>query len=275
LDLRSWYRRESGGTIVFRAWNLDRTGLVTHGFTCRQGGASAEPFDTLNLGLHVGDEKPSVIENRRRTAHALHLAPESITTAEQIHGNQVALVTEQDAGRGRNDYAEAIPGADALITNVPGPVLMLFFADCVPVFILDPKTRAIALAHAGWKGTALRIGAETIRAMSEHFGTDPSDCLVAIGPAIGRCCYDVSADVAIKVREAVDDDRVIARANQDQWRLDLKLANWATLRAAGVHENNIAISHHCTACDPEHFFSYRRDGETGRMAAVMSLLPKD
>ncbi len=273
MDLKSWYKLKTGNTTILKAWNLERAGLVAHCFSTRVGGSSESPFDTMNLGLHVGDDPATVVENRCRLVQAAKLDPLGITTAEQVHGCSVAIISAADAGRGAAACAESIPAVDALITNVPGPVLTLFFADCVPVYLLDPVHRAIGLAHAGWKGTALKVAAETLQAMTNHFGTSPTDCLAAIGPAIGRCCYDVSADVAIRVREASGDDRVIARANQDTWRLDLKLANWATLRASGIPEENIAVSHHCTACHPHEFFSYRRDGKTGRMAAVLSLLP--
>lgn len=223
------------------------------------------------MALHVGDDAASVLENRRRLCSSLKLDPAAIVCAEQVHRSEVAVVKAEDASRGATKFEDSIPNTDALITNAPGPVLSLFFADCVPVFILDPIRKAIGLAHAGWKGTALSIALKTVEAMQQEFGTNPSECLAAIGPSIGRCCYDVSPDVAEAVFTAAGDDRIIARACQDKMRLDLKLANWFILRKSGIPEANIAVSELCTACEAEDFFSYRRDGSTGRMAAVMAL----
>lgn len=271
MDLKSWYYSDTGDVSIYKAWNLERTGLVTHCFSTRRGGVSASPRDSLNLALHVDDDRACVLENRRILMNALQADPAMLTAAEQVHGCKVSVVTESDAGRGASSFEDAVPGVDALITNVPGPVLSLFYADCVPVYILDPVNRAIGLAHAGWRGTAARVASGTLQAMTQQFGTEPDKCLAAIGPSIGRCCYDVSFDVAMNVKEAVDDERVIARACHEQWRLDLKMANWVTLRRAGVKEKNIAVSDLCTVCRPEDFFSYRRDGQTGRMAAIMEL----
>ena len=266
MDVKSWYRTDSGEISVYKAWNLERTGLVTHGFSTRRGGVSGPPYDTLNTAFHVDDDLDHVIENRRRLMLASNM-----TCAEQIHGNSIAVITTESIGRCAVRFNDSMPGVDALITNAPGPVLSLFYADCVPVLILDPINKAIGLAHAGWKGTALAIASETVLAMQREFGSNPSDCLAAIGPAIGRCCYDVSFDVANKVISAAGDDRVLAKASQDHMRLDLKLANRFILRKAGILEQNIAISGLCTACDADDFFSYRRDGKTGRMCAFMAL----
>lgn len=271
MDLKSWFRCQSENTVVYKAWNLERTGLVAHCFTTRVGGNSETPYDSLNLGLHVEDDYTHVVENRAIIAGSLAVDPAAITTAEQVHGNEVGYVVAVDAGLGAFDWSESVPEVDALITNAVGPVLTLFYADCVPVYLVDPANKAIGLAHAGWKGTLGLVAAETLREMTTRFNTDPSTCLAAIGPAIGRCCYDVSPDVGMKVQNAVGDDRVIARAHQDQWRLDLKLANWITLRTAGVPEENIAVAEQCTACSHHDFFSYRRDGRTGRMAAILTL----
>lgn len=243
---------------------------MTHCFAARHGGVSASPCDSLNLALHVKDEHDSVLENRRKLASSMGLAPLKITTAEQIHSNSVAIIRASDAGSGAESFTDSICDTDALITNVKSIPLTLFFADCVPVFILDPVNQAIGLAHAGWKGTALKIASETLIAMKQAFKTDPDHCLAAIGPSIGRCCYDVSEEVSDRVVSAAQDIRVAARIHTDHSRLDLKMANWAILRAAGVQEKNIAISPLCTACESD-FFSYRRDGTTGRMAAVIAL----
>ncbi len=271
LDVKSWYRAVIGNTVIHKAWNLDRTGLVSHCFTTRTGGVSSPPHNSLNLALHVDDSPDNVISNRRLIFNSLGLSQKDMVCAEQVHGSSVAVVKADDVGRGADSFQSSIPGVDALITNEPGPVLALFYADCVPVFIVDPVNCAIGLAHAGWKGTALGVAGEAISKMREIYGSDPAECIAAIGPSIGRCCYNVSADVAEKVLAAAGDDRIAARVHHERITLDLKLANWFILRNCGLKEANIALSSLCTACEAEDFFSYRRDGATGRMAAILTI----
>jgi len=271
MDLRSWYRWEAGGLAFYKAWNLEVSGIVTHAFTTRIGGVSDPPFDTLNLGLHVGDAPESVIENRRRCCEALELDAGKLTTVEQVHNAEVAVVRPDHVGAGARDFGAAIRGADAMITNQPGVPLATFYADCVPVFILDPVNKAIGLAHAGWKGTAANVVARTLEAMSRAYGSRPADCMAAIGPAIGRCCYEVGSKVANALWKICGDDRCIVRGPADSLRVDLPLANSRLLRAAGVPEERIAFCPLCTHCNTTDFFSYRRDGQTGRMAAVIAL----
>ena len=203
----------------------------------------------------------------------LDLDISSVICAEQVHSNRVAVVTSDDMGLGSLDFAESVANVDSLITNVPGPVLTLFFADCVPVFLLDPVHRAIGLAHAGWKGTIAGVVRNTLKAMAREFDTCTGDCLAAIGPSICRSCYEVSDDVAKAIRDFACDDRVIAHASRISPYADIKMANWIALQQCGVPASNIAVSPHCTACSDEYFFSYRRDGKTGRMAAIMTLRP--
>jgi polyphenol oxidase len=271
MDIRSWHKWRSGDLTFYKAWNLEQTDLVTHGYTTRLGGASPAPFDSLNLGLHVDDELELVLENRDRCTKALGLQLAALTTAEQVHGAGVVMVGQKDAGAGATDFSTTIPGADALITNVANIPLGLFFADCVPVFIVDPVNKAIGLAHAGWKGTAANIVTETLSAMTREFGTKPEGCQTAIGPAIGRCCYEVGLDVAGAIWKVCLDQRVLARGSSSKFKVDLQIANWTLLRTAGVPEENIAVCLRCTCCHQSEFFSYRRDGQTGRMAAIMAL----
>lgn len=271
MDLRSWYRWEADGLTFYKSWSLEQTGLVTHGFSARAGGVSEPPFESLNLGLHVGDKPEAVIENRRRCLLALSLEPEGLTTVEQVHGARVAVVGPSEVGAGAFDSGLALAGADAMVTNLPGVPLGAFYADCVPVFILDPVNKAIGLAHAGWKGTAAGVVASTLKAMTETYGSSPKDCFAAIGPAIGRCCYDVGRDTADAVWKACSDLRPLVRWSDDRWKVDLQLANWLILIGSGVPESSIGLCLRCASCHQEEFFSYRRDGPTGRMAAILAL----
>ena len=249
------------------------TGLVSHGFTTRHGGVSSSPYDTLNLAFHVGDQQADVVENRKRVAAALDFAPEKLVTAEQVHGDRIMSVTAEHAGRGAADYATAITATDALITNVPGIPLATFYADCVPVMILDPVQRAIGLAHAGWKGTVQKIAQKTVCRMSEIFGTQPADCLVGIAPSIGPCCYEVDERVYGEFSRAfTGGDGFLQPKEMGRWQLDLWAANLDQLLETGVRQENVVISRICTNCNRNQLFSYRGDsGQTGRMGAFMML----
>lgn len=245
--------------------------LVKHGISTRTGGISDQPFTSLNLGLHTGDEADKVRENRRLFACAVGVEPSHVTTAEQVHGDKVFVVRREHAGCGAEEYSQSIKGVDALITNVPGVPLMLFFADCVPVLIVDPKRRAIALSHAGWKGTVAAIAEKTVMAMASEYGTNPADCIAGIGPSIGQCCYEVDEAVINKLKIFPYWQDLITPKGM-HWQLNLWEANRRQLLDAGLASDNVAVSAVCTSCNTDLFFSYRAEkGSTGRIGAVISL----
>ncbi len=246
--------------------------VVKHGISTRFGGVSSPPFKSLNLALHTGDEDQKVIENRQIFCKSMGIEADHLVTAQQTHEDQVVLVTKDQRGRGAKKYDEAFSHTDALITNVPGVPLMLFFADCVPVLIVDPVHKAIGLAHAGWKGTVAHIGQRTLLAMQTHFGTKPEDCLVGIAPSIGPCCYEVNDVVIQELGKQFSNWEQFVQPSGDKWKLDLWQANCFQLEEIGVVPSNIVVSKVCTACNHELFFSYRSDqGSTGRIGAVMAL----
>ena len=245
---------------------------VKHGVSSRLGGTSSQSFTSLNLGLHTGDEDAQVIANRQLFCQGVGVVAEDIVTAEQIHTDTVVLVTKEHIGKGAKKYGEAIRATDALITNVSDIPLMLFFADCVPVLIVDPVQRAIGVAHAGWKGTIDKIAQKTVLAMQTHFGTNPQQCLVAIAPSIGPCCYEVDDVVINRLKGQFENWEQLARSNGQKWHLDLWQANCRQLEQIGVQGRNIVVSKVCTACNNQLFFSYRAEnGCTGRMGAVIVL----
>ena len=169
--------------------------MVRHAFSTRLGGASKGYFSTMNFSLTRGDNRDDVLENYRKMARILGADVSKMVLSHQTHTTNIRLVTEADAGKGiwrERDYENI----DGLITNVPGLTLVTFFADCVPLYFVDPVHRAIGLSHSGWKGTVHRMGQKTIEAMGEAFGTKPEDLCVCIGPSICRDCYEVSEDVA-------------------------------------------------------------------------------
>ncbi|MBP2660768.1 MAG: hypothetical protein H6Q69_3800 [Firmicutes bacterium] len=247
---------------------------IKHGISSRFGGISKPPFHSLNVALHTGDCDESVIINRQLFCQGIGINSEHIVTAQQLHTDHIAVVTKEAKGRGAGSYEDAIPNTDALITNVPGVPLMLFFADCVPVLIADPVQRAIGAVHAGWRGTVEKIAQKTILSMQSNFGTKPEDCLVGIAPSIGPCCYVVDEIVINKLKKQFNNwEELIKEANEKgKWYFDLWKANIHQLEEIGAKGSNLVTSGVCTACNHELFFSYRKEnGATGRIGAVIVL----
>jgi YfiH family protein len=268
-------RKEEGISYVSFS-HFEKKGGVLAAFTTRSGGASAAPYDTLNVGLFCGDKPFHVQENRRKIESSLAVSLRDRVLI--VHGNRV-LVAEREL---RN---EEIPEGDAILTCLPDYSLSMTFADCVPVFLYDPERRAIGLVHAGWRGTLAEISALAVERMICEYGSVPGRILAAIGPSIGPCCFKVDAEVASrfsgKFPYGQDLMRTIANkpagseepgpASNDT-AVDLWEANRRQLIGSGVSGENIVVSGLCTSCRRDMFFSYRRDGrESGRMAAIITL----
>ncbi|MCR4441139.1 MAG: peptidoglycan editing factor PgeF [Peptococcaceae bacterium] len=266
-------KKEKEGITFYQAASFEAAGLVVHAFTGRKGGVSRGLFESLNLSILTQDLLENVLENRRRLCGILGISPDSLTGARQVHGDSVYLVRENDKGRGARQPGSVIPAADALMTAVPGITLVAFFADCVPVFFLDPVKKAVALTHAGWKGTVAGIAAKTAAAMTRAFGTKPEDLLAAVGPSIGPCHYQVDGPVIERVRLAFPDDygELLPGMTADgHARFNLWEANVRQIRSLGVPAQNITVAGICTYCEQENFFSHRR-GMAGRQAALIML----
>lgn len=261
------------GVELYRigSW-LNRFPGVSAGFTGRNGGVGSAPYATLNLGLHVGDEPAAVVDNRRLLAGALETPLEAWTYGEQVHGARVQLVEPAHRGRGTLAQADAFPEADAFITAGRGIMMAALFADCVPLFFLDPVHGAIGLAHAGWKGTAQRIARRTVEAMGQTFGTRPADLHAAIGPSIGVCCYEVDDRVigSITAQTGLQGEPFFRPnpANAGKFMLNLQEINRKIMIEAGILPQHIEMTKLCTSCAGSRFFSHRKEnGRTGRMAA--------
>lgn len=232
--------------------------LFFHAISTRLGGVSKSPYNDLNLALHVGDNSDDVISNRKIFIRSLGYTVNDIVSANQVHGDNIALVNEKNRG-------SVIPETDAIITNTPDLPLMLCFADCVPVLFADEENLAVGVAHAGWKGTVKHIAEKTFKAMQENFGTKPENCFVAIAPSIGSCCYQVGEEVL----KSCDKNFVVERENK--FYLDLQEYNKAQLIQLGLPEENIEISGDCTCCKSSWYFSYRKNNPTGRIAACIGI----
>jgi polyphenol oxidase len=244
-----------------------------HGFTTRAGGVSAAPYDTLNLGGKWGDEPAHVTENRRRVAEAIGGRP---FVARQVHGTVIRRVRAGD-----DLDAVARQEADGLCTDAPGLVLGVFVADCVPVLLADARTGACAAVHAGWRGTVAGILPAAVRTLASEFGARPSDLRVALGPAIGPCCFEVGLEVVDAVVATIPEARARGivlpspRGRADRAHVDLHAANRLLLERAGVDPaaiDAVDLAVACTHHDRQRFFSFRRDGAaTGQQMGVIRL----
>lgn len=233
---------------------------VPHGFSTRRGGVSQGPFQALNLGWLTTDDKEAVRENQARfDAHVGFAAPPTLIME---HGVDVAVL-EEPLGPGQRKHG------DACVTDRPGLGMSLTTADCVPIFYHDPEHRAVAVAHAGWRGTVAGVAQTTLERMRERFGTRPKAVRVGIAPAIGPCCFEVDADVAEPFEARFQGQDLVSKLGT-KWRINLWQANRHVLMSSGVRPDHIVVGDLCTACRQDLFFSYRRDrGQTGRMVAAI------
>jgi YfiH family protein len=285
-----WKLVRSRGISVLRANALERQKWLIHGFSTRQGGVSRlEGMGVLNLGNTDWDTPRNVEKNRALLFAALGAAKGQMAGLRQCHTDISHVVTAPPT--------EALQG-DALLTATPGLLLVIKTADCVPILLADKRRRAVAAVHAGWRGTLARIAEKTVGRMQMEFGSEPRDVVAALGPAIGRCCYEVGPEVAQAfaaqfdvAREWFDGpfEKVISddSPNPLKWLqmtppchdpppprvyLDLHAANRWQLERAGVAPANIFASDLCTACRTDLLFSHRREqGKTGRMMAVIGV----
>lgn len=280
---QSWKRKAAGRSLTVQEKQgvtylafpkLEELGLVSHAFSTRLGGVSEGKFATMNFTFTRGDDPDHVMENYRRMAAALEGDINKMVLSWQTHTVNVRKVTEEDAGKGifrERDYQDV----DGLITNVPGITLVTFYADCVPLYLVDPVNHAIGLSHSGWRGTVNRMGAVTIQAMAQEYGTRPEDLIVAIGPSICQDCFEVGGEVVEAFHQAFDAqywEQLSYAKENGRYQLDLWRANQIVFAEAGVRPEQIYLTDICTHCNPELLFSHRTAGnERGNLAAFLSL----
>jgi YfiH family protein len=240
--------------------------------TTRHGGASASPYDSLNLGLHVGDDPRAVVDNRARAAAAFGVTLDAVVFAHQVHGAAAALVGPDDRGRGTVSEGDAVPDADILVTVSRGVTLAILVADCVPLALVDPQAGVLAAVHAGWRGTAAGAVGHAIRAMTDR-GADVGRVRAFLGPAVHPNRYQVSEEVMRALSDAVRPsalDPAVARPDgPGHWLVDLVAANRQQLVAGGVRNDHIAASDATTS--DEAFFSDRLRRPCGRFALLARL----
>jgi len=282
----NWTERNVRGIRILQVRALRKLPWLVHGFSTKPGGVSTQATEkVLNLGFTEWDTKENVLENRRRFQSALGATDLRLISLKQIHSDVIHLfdTTPKEVCQG-----------DASLTNHPGLLLAVQTADCVPILLVDPKKRAVAAIHAGWRGTLARIVIKALGQMQMQCKSKPGDLLAAIGPAIGGCSYEVGTEVATQflsqfpdAPEWFDEFRTGDEPNPVQWLnrmppghqppprnvlLDLRKANRAQLLGAGLRAPNIFVSDLCTACHPDLLFSYRKEGpQSGRLLSVIGI----
>lgn len=259
------YRKISKDSIDYFTLNLLHKPRLVHAFSTRTGGISRGCYQSLNLNLKVGDKADFVEHNRKLFCRALGVSSENLVAMNQKHSDQIMIVKQ---------VFGTCPEVDALITKQAGLMLAVQTADCVPVLVADPINKIIAAVHAGWRGTAANILGKTLRKIVS-LGADIKSCLVGIGPCIGPCCYQVDEQVISQLdNNQIPCNLFAEKDGAKHWRLDLAGINQWQAESAGVPAKQISKLDMCTSCLKDQFFSYRRDGETGRMMGVVMLTEK-
>jgi YfiH family protein len=294
---RHWVLRKAGRVTVLQSVALKKHEWLAHGFSTRTGGASSlpasatsrkNPAGILNLGFSDWDVRANVEENRRLFATALGAADMKMVPLRQFHSDVIHVIDSAPADSLRGD---------ALITQTPGLLLAVQTADCIPILLADPENRVVAAIHAGWRGTLKRIAEKTVGRMRMLFGSRPERIIAALGPGIGRCCYEVGPEVVKEFGGQFDaagdwfdgpyealvsgeDPNPLPWLNmrppghqppEPRAQLDLHAANRSILEGAGVLSKNIDVSEFCTSCRTDLFFSYRREKMTGRLMAAIGI----
>ena len=249
------------GISYFEIPELTKLGWVRHAFLTRQGGVSLSPYDSLNLSDKNGDRGEFVIKNENLIAKAFGFDSSRLVLLDQMQQDQILLLKEPII---------TLPSPleyDALITDSPNTYLGIRTADCIPIFVVDQKRRVIAAVHAGRQGTALHITAKVIKKMGGEFGCSSKDLLIATGPSIGSCCYEIDKSVFHSEWEPFSTSR-----GEKKWMVDLAQINIAQMKREGIKEEQIYWINLCTHCHSNLFFSYRREGRTGRQLSFIGIL---
>ena len=242
---------------------------VRHAFSTRKGGVSVPPWDSLNLGPSRGDDPAAVAENYRRFCGAVGLDEKRVVLSKQVHETTVRVCTAYDAGKGL--WRERGYTADALITNEPELPLVVFSADCGILLLHDPVTGSVGAVHAGWRGCAGGIVEKAVAAMASEYGAKPANILAAIGPCIGKCCFETDWDVPQAMLDALGPKALTAITQKGaKYYVDNKFCNALWLQRSGI--GVLDISPDCTMCRPDRYWSHRAHGDRrGSQAGIIML----
>lgn len=259
-----------GGVLYYTVTAFRDTGVVRHGFSTRRGGVSKGIYSEMNFRFHCDDKEENVRENFKIMASVLGMDYRRMVLSRQVHETNIIQVHEDHLGNGIL-YENRFDSADGLVTNLREVPLAVFYADCVPVLFLDPQTKVIGAVHSGWRGTADRISGKMVQIMKDQYGCDPKHILCAIGPSIGKCCYEVSDDVAQRFRDAFG--AAVLEKHEKKYHVDLQSSVALTLEEQGISEEHITQAHMCTQCNGKLLFSHRQTaGQRGVMGAFIELI---
>ena len=269
---------ENKGVLYLTYNRLCDVDFIRHAFSTKHGGVSTGEWTSMNFAFSRGDKPENVIENYKIFSDAAGFQYSSLVTSSQDHNTFVRPVTKAECGIGIWREKD-IQSVDALITNEAGVTLVTHYADCTPLFFVDTVNKAIGLAHAGWRGTVGKIGQKVIEKMSELYNSQPKDIIVCIGPAISKCCYEVSNDCAENFynlsnteNEKYETDNFIFLKENNKFMIDLLEANKQIVKNAGILEENIVKSDLCTMCNSDLLWSHRATkGHRGTMCAFMCI----
>lgn len=261
---------KKGSLCYYKIDAFENTGMLVHAFTTKRGGVSKGGYESLNLRLSSGDLNDNVLKNYDIICSELGIKKENLVLSKQVHETNIVDITSADKGNGIA-YENKFISADALVTNEKNVPLVTFYADCVPIYLLDTKNAVLALIHSGWKGTIARISEKTVKHMMEKYSSNPNDIIAAIGPSIRSCHYEVGEDLAEKFIAEFGED-VVTRINKKP-HLDLQCCVERQLIDVGIQKNAITDSCICTYCNRDTFYSHRHLGnERGTMAAIAMLI---
>lgn len=264
----------NGSVPFIRFKCFENIDFINHGFSTRLGGTSKGIYSSMNLSFGRGDDNACVEENFRLIASVIGTSPENMVNAMQTHTANVLKVGKDKCGMGvtrKRDFSDI----DGLVTNEPGVCLVTSYADCIPLFFVDPVKKCIGLSHSGWRGTVSKIGINTVKMMKDEFGSDPADIIAFIGPGICKDCYEISSDVADEFKAAYtkeQSDILLTQKNDEKYQLDLHQANVYNLLNAGLNPEHIHVTDICTCCNPEILFSHRASqGQRGGMCGFLEI----
>ena len=274
----TYIEKDNVGFLQYK--KLNEYPWLMNAFSTRKGGVSKGQYAEMNLSFTVGDDPETVKENFRIFGDAIGIKREQMVYAAQTHTNNVMRVDPSCKGMGVL-HDRNFDNIDGLVTDDPGVCLVGSYADCVPLYFVDPVRHCIGLSHSGWRGTVTKIGRNTIELMQKEFGTDPDDLICCIGPCIGKECYEVSADVAEEFKKAYTSaqcDRIYmpVEGKEGKYLLDLPMANCLLFEECGVRQENIILPDLCTSCNKELLHSHRASGgKRGGMCAFLMIRESD
>ena len=255
--------------------SLEKFPWLINGFSTRLGGVSTGIYESMNLAFTVGDERENVLENYRIFGESMGISRDRMVFSDQQHTTNVMAVDASHCGEGILK-PRSFKDIDGIMTNEPGVCLVTSYADCVPLYFVDPVNKAIALSHSGWRGTIGNICRNTLKEMAKLYGTRPEDVTACIGPSICADCYEVGSDVADVFLEAYGPDSGVVLPHNGgvpgKYRLDLTRACFLNMKNAGIREENISLPDICTCCNGDVLHSHRASkGKRGGLCAFLMI----